>query len=129
MKPSTITALLALWERCPECRPDTLFVAGDSNGGAKVICVVIASDGRKVLIPDYSPQAISALASDAIERWLLARSSAVVVGYRDAWLGWHCDTAHGDPAQWLDREGLVFSKSKLLALIASANAVADREAE
>lgn len=112
MKPETITALLALWERCEACKPTDLDFGAewewfDEDGNAHAM----------------TTEEASALAADAIERWMLPRFRSVSVS---------CNAIPECPL-WqirLGAEGQTITRhgpDKLTALISAANAVLDAE--
>lgn len=122
MTPDERTALIALWDRVPETRPERFVYGLDGNSW---IAALKNHDGTLTVLTDTEA---SALACDSIERWILSKSGAMLVlnGTAESWM-FKLSICDSLGPRW----GMITPMeapyaTKLSALLAAANAVADR---
>lgn len=119
MKPETITALLALWERCPETLHPAIFVDG-------------AVVKLKLLGNALTGPALTDFACGQIERWMSRPGTAwsVVEDRRttcDPEIRWQFTQLGVEPGRILESTVARNAPTKLDCLISAANAVLDAE--
>lgn len=126
MNPETLTALLALWGRCKECKPEYVepFIDGDTH------CFELVRGGRAAVLGMILPDAAaSALAADAIERWWIQKQSGNDPRLRTTPLRmpvyWARCTLTGTYFWCWEGDNII--RCKLGQWIAAANAVLDAE--